>query len=223
LTVTDTSEVNNSTAHPSPPRRGLYRQRTTLRTIRVSSEAVESLDRMAAERGITFNALVNRMMRKFAEFDIFAEKLDFVTLPRETLRSILESADSKTLERIGHQIGERVPSEISFFFFKELGFPVFLKHLENMASYYKLGAVECARNNRHVVVAFHHDLGINWSLFLSGYLCQAAKNITGVEPTCEASPGLVSLRFKDVAQAELDGYNLVSKAGGAETNVATDP
>jgi hypothetical protein len=136
------------------------------------------------------------VMRKFAEFDRYAAKLEFVTIPRATLRSILDSADSRLLERVGAETGGHIPSEISFFFYKDLGLPIFLKHLENMSRYYRMGAVEFAKNQESTIVAINHDLGPNWSAFLSQYLIHAARGITGVTPACETSKAQVSLRFK---------------------------
>lgn len=177
-------------------RPGLYRQRTVLRTIRIPADVAEVLDTVAEEQALTFNALTNKVLRKFVEFDSFAGKLDFVTLPRETLKAILGSANPRALERAGSEMGGHVPSEISFFFYKEVGLPVFLKHLENMSRYYNLGAIEFSKSPGDTVVAIHHDLGENWSSFLSRYLTQAAKVITGIAPVCDSSAGQVWLRFK---------------------------
>lgn len=96
-----------------------------------------------------------------------------------------------------------MPAEVAFYFYKELGAPVFLKHLENMSRNYRIGSIELgSKSEDMVVVAFHHDLGPNWSTFLSSYLINAAKKMIDTTPSVEASESLVSFRFRASVLAE---------------------
>jgi hypothetical protein len=171
-------------------------QKSTLRTVRISNEVAEALDRVAEEHGITFNALANKIMKKYVDFDQFAEKLNFVTLPRETLKSIIQRVDDPVIQEIGTLTGERVPAEVIFYFYKELSVSTFIRHLRNMSKYYRIGEIEFGGTDRHTVIAVHHDMGLNWSLFLSCYLTQAAKRLTGVVPTCNIEEELIALHFE---------------------------
>jgi hypothetical protein len=183
----------------------LYRERTTLRTVRIPSDAARVLEQLAASQGVSFNALVNKMVKSYLEFNEYADKLGFVTLPRQTFKSIIESADRTKLEWVGSLAGERVPLEVMLYMYKDANIELFFKHVEKMCRFYRLGTVDILMDGKKSVIAFHHDLGANWTAFLSSYLVQAAKKILGAVPKCEITEELVILRFGSLDRSDLRG------------------
>jgi ribosomal protein L25 (general stress protein Ctc) len=65
--------------------------KTVLRTIRIDKELDDALYNDAQENDINENALISSILVKYIEWDRYAKKIGRVTLPKEALKSIIES------------------------------------------------------------------------------------------------------------------------------------
>jgi hypothetical protein len=185
---------------------------TTLKTVRLPVDLVDAIEREAKDEGITFNSVVNKIVAKFADFDRFAEKLEFVSLPRETLATIVQAMDEKTLETVARALGERVPRAMILFRHNKQGISAFLLYLSELSRYQHVGELEMSVRDGSIVVIFYHDMGRKWSIFLKGYVSQAAKSVAGISPTCEVAEDIVIMKLKPVSQvyeAEMLNVNLL--------------
>ena len=69
--------------------------KTVLRTIRIDKELDDALYKDAQENDINENALISSILVKYIEWDRYAKKIGRVTLPKEALKSIIESTDNR--------------------------------------------------------------------------------------------------------------------------------
>lgn len=72
-------------------------QTTTLRTIRIPQELDNALKSISKERGISVNTFVSMLLKKYVEWDKYADRFGYVTLTRESLRRILQATDDNKL------------------------------------------------------------------------------------------------------------------------------
>lgn len=76
------------------------RKKTILRTIRITQELDDLLKVDAQESNLSVNALIDKIMMKYTEWDRHAKKFGFVSLSSETFRSILNEVDDSGAERL---------------------------------------------------------------------------------------------------------------------------
>ena len=172
--------------------------KTVTRTIRVSRKVAASLDESASKQGVTFNAVANRALQRYAAFDRFANELRFLTLPRETIRALIDSIDDDTLRRLAVTTGSRVPRDVVLYFFRETTVPAFLDYLRVISTYNRVGSIDVSADQSSTTITVHHDLGGKWSTFLCEYLSSATRRILGVDPRCEVGDNLFVLRLEGV-------------------------
>jgi hypothetical protein len=73
-------------------------KKTVLRTIRISKELDEALQKDARKEGLALNSLLSMALAKHVEFERFAQEFRIISVSRELFRVILESIDDKKLE-----------------------------------------------------------------------------------------------------------------------------
>lgn len=94
--------------------------RTTLRTVRIPQELDNALETISKERGLSVNSFVSTLLKKYVEWDKYADRFGYVTLTRESLRRILNATDDNKLIESAQDYGSTVPKEFLMFWFKEL-------------------------------------------------------------------------------------------------------
>ena len=72
-------------------------QTTTLRTIRIPQELDNALKSISKERGISVNTFVSMLLKKYVEWDKYADRFGYISLTRESLRRILQATDDNKL------------------------------------------------------------------------------------------------------------------------------
>ena len=76
------------------------------RSFRFENDVMRVLDEEAERMGISVNALVGIVLRRYAEFTRYLSKIDMVVVNREVLTSLMEELDEDDLRRLGSKLGE---------------------------------------------------------------------------------------------------------------------
>ena len=95
------------------------RRSTTLRTIRLTRDLDNLLQKDAKSKRISTNSLLTSIITKYAEWDRYAEKFGLISLTRADSRSILEAIDDNKLSQIGKDLGKRAFKEFLMIWFKK--------------------------------------------------------------------------------------------------------
>lgn len=173
-----------------PPRK------TALRSFRISQEADEVLQREAAARGLSVNALVSQIFQKFVEWDRFAERYGFVSIQRDGFQAMHEAMGEDKLLQMAREIGSRNPREASLFWFKRVDLEAFLAWLSLQCKYAKIAEYEMERVGKKHSITLHHALGERYSLFLGTWCDQALRTIAHVNPKFETTKNSVVISFE---------------------------
>ena len=178
------------------------KKKTVLRSIRISQELDELLQKDAKNKRISVNALISTMMTKYAEWDRFADKFGYVTLTSETFKTILEITDEKKLSELAKVIGARLPKEVMLFWFKKTDIEAFLSYVDLYGKYSGLFQYELDKEGDRYTITAHHELGENWSTFLKIFIGEAMKDTLGIIPEFEVSKSSIVARFSERPNVE---------------------
>lgn len=170
-------------------------KKTVLRTIRLTQEMDDVLRKGAEQKGESMNGLIESMMTRYIEWDRLATKFGFVTIPSETLRSILEHLDDEEVESIATDLGGSMLKTMTTFWFKELNLQAFLDMTSLRAKYSGLYTCEVKTNEKGYMMAFHHDLGKKWSIFLKSIVGRFVRDVMGTQTVADLTDSSVVIRF----------------------------
>ena len=135
------------------------------------------------------------LLKKYIEWDKYADRFGYITLTRESLRCILHATDDNRPIQSALDYGSTVPKEFLMFWFKELNIDSVLTALSLRCKYANVAQYELKIDGRNYIIILHHDLGIRWYEFFGYTLQQEIKIVLQVLARLEISRNSVVLKF----------------------------
>lgn len=169
---------------------------STTRSFRVDTELSKVLDEESERMGVSVNALVNMILKRYSEFTRFLSKIDLVVVNRELLKSLFDSYPNDDIYGLGITAGEMIPRDTILFWKKTLSFETVLEYIEKIICRYGfLGTYDETSQNDERIIVIRHRLGKKGSQFLHGYLKATLKNTLNLDSTFELTESSVKLQI----------------------------
>src|ERR671921_227706 len=112
------------------------RSSTVTRSFRFENEISKILEDEAERMGISVNALVGIILRRYCEFTRYLSKIDMIVINREFLTFLLDTYDDGSVYTMGTKLGQLVPSDTIMFWKKELNERSVLEYIEKIICRY---------------------------------------------------------------------------------------
>lgn len=171
------------------------RSATVTRSFRFDSEMSRILDEEAERMGISVNALVGIILRRYSEFTRYLSKIDMVVLNRELIISLLESRDEEYLYKLGTKLGGTVSVDTIMFWKKDLSEESVLEYIEKIICLYgHLGTFDEVSHMESRTIVIRHRLGRKGSKFFEGYLRSTLQNTVGKDAVFDVTDS--SIKFE---------------------------
>src|ERR671923_2291772 len=171
------------------------RSSTVTRSFRFENEISKVLEDEAERMGISINALVGIILRRYCEFTRYLSKIDMIVINREFLTLILETHDDHSIQKMGTKLGQTVPSDTIMFWKKEINEHSVLEYIEKIICRYgHLGTYDEISQSASRIIVIRHRLGRKGSKFFEGYLRSTLKNTIGKEAIFEVTES--SIKFE---------------------------
>lgn len=133
---------------------------STTRSFRVDTELSKVLDEESERMGVSVNALVNMILKRYSEFTRFLSKIDLVVVNRELLKSLFDSYPGDDIYGLGVIAGETIPRDTILFWKKTLNFETVLEYIEKIICRYGfLGTYDETTQNEKRIIVIRHRLG----------------------------------------------------------------
>jgi hypothetical protein len=169
------------------------RSSSITRSFRFESDVLTVLDEEANRMGISVNALVGIILRRYAEFTRYLSKIDMVVINREVLTSLIDLLGEEEVYEIGVKLGQTVLADTILFWKKETTEKAVMEYIEKMVCRYSdLGTYDERRMpGGEMAIVIRHRLGKKGPRFLEGYLQGGLKHTLGIEAIFETTDSSV--------------------------------
>jgi hypothetical protein len=169
------------------------RSSSITRSFRFESDVLSVLDEEAKQMGISVNALVGIILRRYVEFTRYLSKIDMVVINREVLTSLIDLLGEEELYETGVKLGQTVLADTIMFWKKETTEKAVMEYIEKMVCRYgRLGTYDERRMpGGQMAIVVRHRLGKNGSRFLEGYLHGGLKHTLGIDAIFEITDSSV--------------------------------
>ncbi len=169
------------------------RSSSITRSFRFESDVLNVLDEEAGRMGISINALVGIILRRYVEFTRYLSKIDMVVINREILTSLIDMLSEEELYNIGIKLGQTVLADTIMFWKKETTEKGVMEYIEKMVCRYgRLGTYDERRMpGGQMAIVVRHRLGRNGSRFLEGYLHEGLKHTLDIDAIFETTDSSV--------------------------------
>jgi len=145
--------------------------------------------------GMTVSSLLSSIVTKYAEWDRYARKFGYISIPSDVLKSLLQAVDDEEIADIAQDLGSRLIKELVQFWFNEVNVERLIEYVLLLCNYSGIGEYELHSQDTNHTVIIRHELGQKWSNFMSVFIDAAMKNTFGITIDSQASPSQVNIRF----------------------------
>ena len=171
-------------------------KKTLLRTIRITQELEDLLQRDAKLKRISVNALISSIMTKYAEWDRFRERFATISLNPRGLCAFLESVDDEKVETISRELGSALSREFILFVSKKINLETYLSHLSLLCRYGGFAHFEVENEGRDYTITLLHTMGQKWSNYLMNVVDEIMKTDLSIVPRFDVTKNAVVIRFQ---------------------------
>ena len=169
------------------------RSSSITRSFRFESDVLTVLDEEAKRTGISVNALVGIILRRYVEFTRYLCKIDMVVINREVLTSLIDVLGEEEIYKMGVRLGQTVLADTIMFWKKETTEKAVMEYIEKMVCRYgRLGTYDERRMpGGQMAIVIRHRLGKNGSRLFEGYLREGLKHTLGIDALFEITDSSV--------------------------------
>ena len=155
-------------------------RKTLLRTIRITNELEDILQRDAKFKRISVNALITSIMTKYAEWDRYRERFDAIVLNPRGLSAILESVSDEKIEAIARELGSALSREFMLLLYKKIDLESYVEYLSLLCRYGGFAHFEVEKGGREYTITLLHTYGQKWSTYLMSFVDEVMKTHSAV-------------------------------------------
>lgn len=170
-------------------------RKTRLKTIRLSESLVSSLEKEAADEGISVNADINSILGRHFGWDKKAREFGFVWVHRSIFQRLVEIASDEELARLGREVIFARWKEMAEFWLGDSTPDGILDALSLRSRFGSSTRTRVTREEGEYTIVLHHEFGPKHSIALKSALQELAKSFHAT-PRLSAGESVVTARFK---------------------------
>ena len=160
--------------------------RTVGRSFRIKEQWLDILKLEASKKGISPNALVNRIFQDYCLYHRHFKRNEGISLNKKLFFPILTACPKEDLLKIGKETIIHINKDVFWALGLALDYETWIYYitviLANYANWYE--SEHFNKGNRDVLY-FRHNLGEKWSLFLAESVASIFKDVFNIEITKE--------------------------------------
>jgi hypothetical protein len=144
--------------------------KSVTRTVRLDDDLDKAIQNRAKDSNVSVNFLVNKLIRKFVDWDIPAEKLGIVHVPAVLFKRLFDSFDDDAAEGLGRWLAHEHYDPFFKYVFGELTFEKTVDHFRMGSEYGGRFSFAINSDERNHTIVIKHNAGMKFSRFYAGLL-----------------------------------------------------
>jgi predicted transcriptional regulator len=146
-------------------------RRIETRIFRIDTEVSEQLDDLAQKDKVGVNVIANQSLRKYVEYDAYAEKFGLVTISKGLLKTFFSMMSDEQARTLGKKTGEHDGVALIMFWFKDFNLENVIKSFDRVASHYNHNfEFEHSYDGHFHLAVLRHDCGLRASAFYAEFV-----------------------------------------------------
>ena len=143
-------------------------RKTTTITLRIDTEVMQSLYNKAGQDDISLNALVNQVLKRYVEWNMYEAKAGMIPLPKPVAKELFQRLGREDIIKMAKGVAKSAVYDIALFMKggkmdPDLFVSWFLSRMKNCSEITETNVGEENSESRTYIIK--HDLGENWSLY----------------------------------------------------------
>jgi len=164
-------------------------------SFRIDARVRSILEGEARKGGMSLNTLVSQIFLRYAMWGRYADRLRLIPVSKDLLRDLFGSMDREKIAEVARQMADSSGREHILFLYQELNLQTLVQFLNLWSSHFD--TYEHRYDGRNHFYTIHHDVNLNFSLFVREYLTTMIQSVATKQVRFETvSPNSVTFRFE---------------------------
>jgi hypothetical protein len=140
------------------------KRKTNTFTLRIDEDVIKSLQNESELHDISLNTLINKILKRYIEWDLYAPKVGMIPMAKPVISSLFNMMNEEEILGLVSNFGKNVVQDIAYFMKMKTDPDTFLTWFEIRMRRSFVEFNHLQENDHHIYV-LKHDLGYNWSLY----------------------------------------------------------
>lgn len=163
-------------------------------SFRLDAIVLEKLRKESEKRGLSLNVLVNQILKRYTEWDIFGPKVGMIPVARPILDSLFKKIGEDEIVDLAKKVGSEIVKDTAMFMKGSMNLESFISWFETRMNMSGFEINHDVRNDTHTYIV-KHDLGENWSLYHKTVLEIIFRDVLKKPITVETNARMITLSF----------------------------
>jgi hypothetical protein len=151
-------------SHDNLPEKDRNSSKTTTMTFRIDSEVIRKINDEASHGAVSINALVNQILRRYVEWDMYEHKAGMVPISKLVVSELFERLTKEEIIVLSRDVAKNAVYSTALFMKGKADTGSFLEwFLSRMKTCSEISNNK--RDDGSQTYVLKHDLGENWSLY----------------------------------------------------------
>jgi len=173
----------------------MERSKTATRTIRLDEDLNLAIQEKAKDANTSVNFLVNRLIRKYIEWDLPGAKFGIGPVAASLVNILFDDLDEKTAYEMGKRVAHEFTSPFVTYLFGELTFETAISLFRRASDYGGRYTFDINSDKAHHVLVLRHNGGLKLSNFYSGIFQGLYSDILKIQIKIEMTEDYCVVRF----------------------------
>ena len=166
------------------------RPKTVKRTVRMDFDVSEKLEDLASKQRLAFNSLLNKALRRYVDWEVFAESFGLITIERRVWKMLLSSLTELEARELGRRAGAQSTMDFVTYYYHKFDFDSVIRSFQLLGAEYmrNFQFVDFGTGEGKRTVVLRHAMGPAASAFYSEAirtLCERLQVSTEIEESDE--------------------------------------
>ena len=166
------------------------------RTIRFDKGLDEALQTIGRHQKMSVNAIVNRLVREYVEWDRYNEKIHIMEISPTLLTELMERCSLDDARELGTRMSEDLVRPSIEQMFVDVTFDNTVEFLRRFSLYTRRFDFEDSVEGRKHLIMLRHSLGLKWSAYYGGMLTDILEKGLKLKIEQNIGPEACSARFE---------------------------
>ena len=167
------------------------RGRTVAKSFRIDEEALEALREEANSQALSLNTLANRIIVNYAKFGRYLNRTNALMLAQQDLCQFIQNLSEERAIDMGKSLGKSSPQALISAMNGAVTVSRVIELIHNLSFCANWFQYAEKMDGEHWNITLMHDLGRNWSQFITHYL-SGAFTTAGCKPKYEITDRYVT-------------------------------
>jgi hypothetical protein len=175
--------------------------KSVTRTVRLDDDLDAAIRGKAKEANTSVNVLVNRLIRKYVDWDLPGQKFGLGPVATSLLNRLFENVDDKSAFDLGRAIAHDFYKPFACYLFGELTLDTSIHLFRRAADYGGRYSFDVNTDKKHRILVLRHNGGQRVSQFYSGVVQGVYSEILKTEVKVESNRDYLVVQLPPVTSA----------------------